>query len=56
MTFWGACRFAELANQGVISPIEAIELVAEAASRNGLSRHEAVRTAQSAFQKMKVAG
>jgi bifunctional DNA primase/polymerase-like protein len=50
VTFWGACRFAELIKQSLISRNDAIEIVVEAASRTGLPRHEARSTALSAFR------
>jgi bifunctional DNA primase/polymerase-like protein len=50
-TFWGACRLAEMAREGFLSRDDAIAVTVEAASRTGLPRHEALRTAQSAFRK-----
>jgi 2-keto-3-deoxy-6-phosphogluconate aldolase len=50
LCFWGACRFAEMAAEGLISPNYAIELVVEAANRAGLPRSEARRTVESAFK------
>jgi Bifunctional DNA primase/polymerase, N-terminal len=50
ITFWGACRLAEMAAENAISSSEAIEIVIEAASRAGLPHNEARRTAHSAFQ------
>jgi hypothetical protein len=47
--FWGACRLAELADQQVISRNDVIDIVLEAASRVGLSHHEALLTARSAL-------
>jgi hypothetical protein len=47
--YWGACRFAELADQQVISRQDAIDTIVEAASRAGLPYAEALRTARSAF-------
>jgi hypothetical protein len=47
--YWGACRMRDLVAQHAIERNTAIELVVEAASRAGLSRHEARRTALSAF-------
>ena len=49
VTFWGACRLAEMATEGAITRDNAVALAVEAASRNGLPRHEALRTAQSAL-------
>ncbi len=50
LTFWGACRLAEMVTEGTISRADAIAIAVEAASRNGLTQTEALRTAQSAFQ------
>jgi hypothetical protein len=50
VTFWGACRLAEMVAQSALSQNDAIAIVIEAASRAGLPRQEALRTAQSAFQ------
>jgi hypothetical protein len=50
VTFWAACRFAELVDQGVVGRDDAIALVTEAAARAGLPHHEARRTALSAFR------
>jgi Bifunctional DNA primase/polymerase, N-terminal len=50
LTFWGACRLAEMVAQSALSRSDAIAIAVEAASRSGLSRSEALRTAQSAFQ------
>ena len=50
VTFWAACRFAELVDQGVVGRDDAIALVTEAAGRAGLPHHEARRTALSAFR------
>jgi hypothetical protein len=47
---WGACRLAELVKQNRIDAGVAIDLIVEAASRTGISRAEAWRTAQSAFR------
>jgi hypothetical protein len=49
-TFWAACRFAELVQQGAISEGEAFDIIIEAAGRAGLPASEARRTAQSAFR------
>jgi hypothetical protein len=48
--FWGACRMRELVAQNAIGRDAAIEIVVEAASRAGLPRIEARRTAESAFR------
>jgi hypothetical protein len=50
LCFWGACRMRELVAQSVIGRDAAIEIVVEAASRAGLPRNEARRTALSAFR------
>jgi Bifunctional DNA primase/polymerase, N-terminal len=50
LAFWGACRMRELVAQDAIGRDAAIEIVVEAASRAGLPRNEARRTAQSAFR------
>jgi hypothetical protein len=50
VTFWGACRFAEMIEQSLIDRNDAIELVVEAASRAGLPRDEARNTAHSAIR------
>jgi hypothetical protein len=50
VTFWGACRLAEMVAAGTLTRPTAINLVVEAASRAGLPRQEALRTAQSAFR------
>jgi Bifunctional DNA primase/polymerase, N-terminal len=49
IAFWGACRLGEMAADSIISRDEAIELTVEAASRSGLPRNEARKTAQSAI-------
>ena len=50
LTFWGACRLAEMVAERMLTRSDAIAITVEAASRNGLPRHEALRTAESAFQ------
>jgi hypothetical protein len=50
ITFWAACRLAELVAQSVLGRDDALEITIEAATRTGLPRHEARRTALSAFQ------
>jgi hypothetical protein len=52
LTFWGACRIAEMVAVGALSDSEALELIIEAASRAGLPAAEAKRTAQSALGKI----
>jgi hypothetical protein len=49
LTFWGTCRLAEMVADGLLARFDAIAIAVEAASRNGLPRHEAARTATSAF-------
>jgi putative DNA primase/helicase len=51
VTYWGACRLAEMADAGMIDREHAIEIAVEAASRNGLPYKEALMTARSAFRK-----
>jgi hypothetical protein len=50
VTFWGACRFAELVREGKLREGDALDIIVKAAARNGLQANEALRTAQSAFQ------
>jgi hypothetical protein len=50
LTFWGASRLAELVAAGALSDADAIALIVEAASRNGLPHAEAHRTALSALR------
>jgi bifunctional DNA primase/polymerase-like protein len=50
VTFWGACRLADMAEQSAIGRDDAIAIAIEAASRNGLPRYEAAQTVQSAFK------
>jgi hypothetical protein len=50
VTFWGACRLAEMVAENTISQGEAINLAIEAAARAGLPHHEARRSATSAFR------
>jgi hypothetical protein len=52
LTFWGACRIAEMVAVGTLSDSEALALIVEAASRSGLPYTEANRTAQSALRKV----
>jgi hypothetical protein len=49
VTFWAACRFAELARDGLIDKTWGVELLALAASRNGLPDVEARRAIESGF-------
>jgi len=50
VAFWGARKFTELVQQGVLGRDIAIEIVVEAAARTGLPRSEALTTARSAFK------
>jgi Bifunctional DNA primase/polymerase, N-terminal len=50
LTYWGACRLAELVKQAVIAQGDAIALAIEAARQAGLSPKEAQRTVASAFR------
>lgn len=50
VTFWGACRLAEMVGQAALSRNDAIAIAVEAASRAGLSRREALQAARSAFR------
>jgi hypothetical protein len=50
LCFWGACRMAEMVAAGELTRADAIEIAVEAASRSGLPRNEARRTAESAFK------
>ena len=50
VTFWGACRLAEMVAEGIITRGEAVDIVVKSASRAGLPHNEARRTAESAFQ------
>ena len=50
VTFWGANRLLEMARAGLMTCDDAIALTVEAAARNGLSRHEAFKTARSALR------
>jgi Bifunctional DNA primase/polymerase, N-terminal len=50
VTYWGACRFAEMVKRGELSRNDAIALTIEAAGRTGLTRSEAEGRIQSAFR------
>jgi hypothetical protein len=52
LTFWGACRLAEMVAAGALDRTDALSLAIEAASRSGLPRSEALRTTQSAFREI----
>jgi len=47
LTFWCACRAGEMVADGLLSATTAVALIAEAATRAGLPRTEAERTARS---------
>jgi hypothetical protein len=51
VTFWGACRLAEMSADGMLDRDHAFEIVVEAAGRNGLPHKEALATARSAFRR-----
>jgi hypothetical protein len=51
VTFWGACRLAEMVAAGEIDRGDAIGLAIEAASHAGLPRQEANSTLSSAFRR-----
>jgi hypothetical protein len=50
LTYWGACRLAELVKQSILSHGDAVALAIEAARQAGLPHPEARRTVQSAFR------
>ena len=50
ITFWGACRFAEMVATGLISANDAMALVIDAAMAAGLPRGEAIATARSGLR------
>jgi hypothetical protein len=50
ITYWGACRLAEMTAIGLLTRNTAMALALSAAGRNGLPRAEALRTIQSAFR------
>jgi hypothetical protein len=54
LTFWGACRLAELVSDGAMSRDEALDLAVEAAATAGLPRREAILTARSAFRQIRI--
>jgi hypothetical protein len=47
LTFWCACRVGEMVASGLLGAATAIAIIAEAATRAGLPRWEAERTARS---------
>jgi hypothetical protein len=52
LTYWAACRFAELVNLGEITHRDAFAIVIEAATRNGHTRAKAENVARNAFAKV----
>jgi hypothetical protein len=54
VSFWGACRFAEMVQRGELSRDDAIAITVEAAGRTGLARAEAMTLAKSALRKIGV--
>jgi hypothetical protein len=52
LTFWGACRMAEMVLDQAIDREIAFKLAVEAGAYSGLPRHEAQRTVSSAFAKV----
>jgi hypothetical protein len=50
VTFWAACRFAEMEAEGALSRDDAIDLAVDAATHIGLTEAEARRTVLSAFR------
>jgi Bifunctional DNA primase/polymerase, N-terminal len=50
VTFWAACRAGEMVGAGVLGATTAIEIIMEAATRSGLPRGEAERTAKSGLK------
>ena len=50
LTYWGACRFAELVKDGKLSEDAARGIIIEAAARAGLHHDEAQKAARSAFR------
>jgi hypothetical protein len=53
LTYWGACRLLELADQNFLTREDAIAIAAQAATQSGLSYAEAARTARSAMREQK---
>jgi hypothetical protein len=50
VTYWAACRLAEMTAQAILNEDEALAIIIEAARRAGLPYREAERTARSAFR------
>jgi Bifunctional DNA primase/polymerase, N-terminal len=51
LTFWAGCRAGEMVASGLLDADTAAELIAEAATRAGLPRVEAERTARSGIER-----
>jgi len=51
VTFWAACRLAEIAREGLVSETWATSLLILAATRSGLPENEARRTIASGFRR-----
>jgi hypothetical protein len=51
VAYWGAHRLAELVQDNILDRSAAVEIIVEAASRSGLPRAEAARTAKSALKR-----
>jgi hypothetical protein len=54
MTYWAACRAGEMVASGLLAADDAAAIIAEAATRAGLSRAEAERTAWSGIRSIGV--
>ena len=50
LTYWAACRAGEMVASGLLAADAAAAVIAEAATRAGLSRAEAERTAWSGIR------
>jgi len=50
LTYWAACRAGEMVASGLLDAEAAVALIAEAATRAGLPRVEAERTARSGIR------
>jgi hypothetical protein len=50
LTYWAACRAGEMVASGLLGANAAADIVAEAGTRAGLPRAEAVRTAWSGIR------
>jgi hypothetical protein len=51
LAFWGACRLAEMVATGLISEIDAMVLIVDAATAAGLPRTEAIAAARSGLRR-----